>query len=100
MQHEIPFEGLAIGSQRTPSADGKEAPVYDPATGVVIARVAQAGPEDVDRAVRLAHQRFTEGSWKTMNTRQRHPPDRAGPGGYRPGGWPAGGRAQRAARLR
>ncbi len=71
MQREIPFEGLAIGSQRIPSADGKEAPAYDPATGEFIARVAQAGPEDVDRAVRLAHQRFTEGPWKTMNTRQR-----------------------------
>jgi len=71
MQQEIPFEGLAIGGRRVASADGKDAPIYNPATGEVIARVAQAGAEDVDRAVRLAHERFTGGAWKNMNTRQR-----------------------------
>src|SRR2546430_185933 len=53
------FKGLAIGGKRIASADGKDAPVYNPATGEVIARVAQATAQDVDRAVKAAHGAFT-----------------------------------------
>lgn len=65
------FEGLAIGGQRVASADGKTAPVYEPATGEILAQVAQATAADVDRAVKTAHARFSEGSWKQMRTRER-----------------------------
>ena len=68
---EVAFEGLVIDGQRVPGAEGRETEIYNPATGEVIARVAQAGVEDVDRAVRVAHARFTEGVWKRMNTRER-----------------------------
>ncbi len=68
---QIPFEGLAIAGKRIASADGKDAPVYNPATGEVIARVAQASAEDVDRAVKTAHASFTTGAWKAMPTRER-----------------------------
>jgi betaine-aldehyde dehydrogenase len=66
-----PFEGLLLGGARVPAADGAEAPVYDPATGGVLARVAQAGPEDVDRAVQAAHARFASASWRGMSGRAR-----------------------------
>lgn len=68
---QIPFEGLAIEGRRVESGDGRTAPVYDPATGEVIAHVAQANVADVDRAVTAAHTRFTDGPWKRMRSRER-----------------------------
>ncbi|MFQ5856908.1 MAG: aldehyde dehydrogenase family protein [Anaerolineae bacterium] len=68
---EIPFEGLAINGERVAGTDGREIQIFDPATGEVLASVAQASVEDVDRAVGVAHARFTEGAWKEMNTRER-----------------------------
>jgi len=70
-ERQIPFEGLMIGGQRAVSADGKTAPVYEPASGDVLAQVAQATAVDVDRAVQTAHHRFSEGSWKQMRSRER-----------------------------
>jgi acyl-CoA reductase-like NAD-dependent aldehyde dehydrogenase len=71
MPKQAPFEGLAIDGRRIASSDGKELPICNPANGDVIARVAQATAQDVDRAVQVAHARFTEGPWKKMNSRQR-----------------------------
>ncbi|MBE0690134.1 MAG: aldehyde dehydrogenase family protein, partial [Anaerolineae bacterium] len=68
---QIPFEGLASGGKRIASADGRTAPAYNPATGQPIADVAQASAADVDATVKLAHQRFSEGAWKTMRSRER-----------------------------
>jgi betaine-aldehyde dehydrogenase len=68
---QVKFEGLAIGGKRVPSADGKTAPVYDPATNEVIAQVAQATATDVDNVVKIAHARYTEGAWKRIRTRER-----------------------------
>jgi betaine-aldehyde dehydrogenase len=70
-EQQITVEGLAIGGKRVPSADGKTAPVYEPATGEVLAQVAQATADDVDRAVKTAYARFTEGVWKQMRSRER-----------------------------
>ncbi len=71
MADNIPFEGLLIDGKRVASADGKDAPAYNPANNEIIARVAQATKEDADRAVRSAHQRFSEGAWRKMNSRER-----------------------------
>ncbi|MFL5870206.1 MAG: aldehyde dehydrogenase family protein, partial [Solirubrobacterales bacterium] len=46
--------GLLIGDESGPAADGRTFATIDPATGEPICEVAQAGPEDVDRAVRAA----------------------------------------------
>jgi acyl-CoA reductase-like NAD-dependent aldehyde dehydrogenase len=70
-EKQIATEGLAIAGQRVASADGKTAPVYEPATGEVLAQVAQATAADVDRAVKTAHNRFSEGVWKQMRSRER-----------------------------
>jgi acyl-CoA reductase-like NAD-dependent aldehyde dehydrogenase len=64
-------EGLLIGGQRVPAADGKTFDTYNPATGEVIARVAEAGPEDVDRAVRAAHGAFYDGPWPSTMASKR-----------------------------
>ena len=71
MSDNISFEGLLIDGKRVVSADGKTVDIYNPANGQVIARVAQATKEDADRAVRVAHQRFSNGAWRKMNSRDR-----------------------------
>ncbi|HVU09735.1 MAG TPA: aldehyde dehydrogenase family protein [Phototrophicaceae bacterium] len=68
---QTPFAGLAIGGKRVASSDGKTAPAYNPATGAIIAQVAQANAADVDLAVTTAHAQFTNGKWKQIHTRER-----------------------------
>ena len=46
--------GLLIGDESVPAADGATFATIDPATGEPICEVAQAGAEDVDRAVSAA----------------------------------------------
>src|SRR5688572_11047897 len=45
---------LVIGGERLEAADGRTFETLDPATGNTICEVAQAGPEDVERAVAAA----------------------------------------------
>jgi acyl-CoA reductase-like NAD-dependent aldehyde dehydrogenase len=45
---------LLIGGEQMGAADGRTFETLDPATGNTICEVAQAGPEDVDRAVQAA----------------------------------------------
>src|SRR5258706_13820195 len=47
-------EGLLIGGERTAGADGRTFDVINPATGTHLATVAEAGVEDVGRAVAAA----------------------------------------------
>lgn len=65
------FEGIMIGGKRITASDGRTAPTTNPATGAVIAQVAQASAVDVDTAVKTAHKTFTEGRWHEMHTRER-----------------------------
>jgi acyl-CoA reductase-like NAD-dependent aldehyde dehydrogenase len=44
---------------------------YDPATGRQFARLAKAGPPEVDRAVRAARLAFDEGPWPRMTGAER-----------------------------
>ncbi|PIQ25304.1 betaine-aldehyde dehydrogenase [bacterium (Candidatus Blackallbacteria) CG17_big_fil_post_rev_8_21_14_2_50_48_46] len=44
---------------------------YNPATGEVIAKVAQAGPEDVDRAVKAAREAHESGVWRNKPAAER-----------------------------
>jgi acyl-CoA reductase-like NAD-dependent aldehyde dehydrogenase len=54
---------LVIGGERPEAADGRTFETLDPATGAVIAEVAYAGTEDVDRAVTAARAAFDDGRW-------------------------------------
>ncbi|MBI4425179.1 MAG: aldehyde dehydrogenase [Elusimicrobia bacterium] len=62
--------GLWIDGKARPAAGGKTFDVVNPATGLVIARVAEGGPEDVDRAVQAARKAL-EGPWSALGPRER-----------------------------
>ncbi len=62
---EAPHE-LLIGGQRVAARSGRTFETVDPATGEAIAKVAFAGPEDVDRAVSAARAAFTDGAWRKL----------------------------------
>src|SRR3954469_7032020 len=47
-------EGLLIAGERVPSAEGRTFDVVNPANASTLAAVAEAGVEDIDRAVRAA----------------------------------------------
>src|SRR5204863_152308 len=59
------------GGERPGAADGRTFETLDPATGEAIAVVAQAGAEDVDRAVRAARAAFEDGPWASMAAADR-----------------------------
>ena len=54
---------LLIDGENVPAASGATFETLDPATAQPITSLAQAGPEDVDRAVGAARQALEEGSW-------------------------------------
>lgn len=62
---------LIIGGGDHDAAAGETFDTYDPARNVVIARVAKAGLEDVDRAVAAARRAFDEGPWPRMSPTER-----------------------------
>jgi acyl-CoA reductase-like NAD-dependent aldehyde dehydrogenase len=62
---------LLIDGERVPAADGATFETLDPATGRAITAVAQAGAEDVDRAVRAAQRAFAEGDWSNLAAADR-----------------------------
>lgn len=68
---DTPFEMLLIDGQRVPSADGARSAVKNPATGEIIAQVAQAGAADVHAAVDAARRAFDEGSWRRATVAER-----------------------------
>ncbi len=62
---------LLINGEWVEAADGATFPTYNPATGEVLAEVALAGPEDVDRAVQAAREAFERGPWSQMTGAER-----------------------------
>ena len=67
---DVPNEGLLIDGKRIQPADGATAPVYNPANGELLARVAQAGDADIDAAVRAAEAAY-RGEWGAFGPGQR-----------------------------
>jgi betaine-aldehyde dehydrogenase len=67
---DVPIEGLLIGGRRVQAADGSVAPVHNPATGKVLAQVAQAGEPDIDAAVRAARDAYA-GEWGAFGPGER-----------------------------
>ncbi len=65
------IEHFVLGGERVHAADGKTFAVIEPASGSPFAQVAQAGLEDVDRAVQAAHRAFQEGSWPRLSATER-----------------------------
>jgi phenylacetaldehyde dehydrogenase len=65
-QHRMLIDGRFVLA-----ASGKTFPVYNPASGEVVAHVPEAEQEDVDRAVNAARNAFDNGPWSKMTTSQR-----------------------------
>ncbi|MFC7307290.1 aldehyde dehydrogenase family protein [Streptomyces monticola] len=64
-----PSYGLFIDGEFTEAADGKVFKTVSPATEEVLSEVAQAGADDVDRAVRAARKAFTK--WSALPGAER-----------------------------
>jgi len=62
---------LFIGGRWAEAASGKTFETPDPATGEVLARVAEGDAEDIDRAVRAARRAFEDGPWGRMTPSER-----------------------------
>ena len=62
---------LFINGEQLDAAEGRTHDVINPATEEVIASVAAAGEEDVDRAVRSARATFESDKWRKLSARQR-----------------------------
>jgi len=62
---------LFIGGAFVPAQSGKTLDVTNPATGALIAHLAAAGSDDVDRAVATARTAFESGVWCDMPIAER-----------------------------
>ena len=62
---------MLINGEWVEAASGKSFATYNPATGEVLARVAEGDREDIDRAVRAARAAFETGPWSKMTPSQR-----------------------------
>jgi len=62
---------MFINNQWVDSASGKTFPVYNPATGEVLAKVAEGDREDINRAVKAARKAFDSGPWNDMTASER-----------------------------
>ena len=61
----VAVEKLLIDGERVPAAEGATFETVNPASGEVFRTVAQAGPEDADRAVRAAARAFEDWGVRT-----------------------------------
>jgi phenylacetaldehyde dehydrogenase len=62
---------MLIDGKWVEAASGKTFPTYNPATGGVLARVAEGDREDIDRAVKAARAAFTTGPWPRTTPSER-----------------------------
>src|SRR6202790_5818691 len=60
-----------INGKWVEAASGKTFPTYNPATGEVLARVAEGDREDIDRAVKAARTAFETGRWSQLTASER-----------------------------
>ena len=62
---------MLIDGKFVTASSGKTFPVYDPATGEVIAQVPEAEAADVDLAVHAARRAFDGGAWSRLTPSER-----------------------------
>ena len=62
---------MLIDGKWVNSISGKTFPTYNPATGEVLAQVAEGDKQDVDAAVKAARKAFETGPWSRMSATQR-----------------------------
>ncbi|HEY7616500.1 MAG TPA: aldehyde dehydrogenase family protein [Terriglobales bacterium] len=62
---------MLIGGRWVDSVSGKTFETFNPATGEVLARVAEGDRADIDQAVKAARKAFESGPWPEMSPSQR-----------------------------
>src|SRR3977135_91361 len=62
---------MLIDGKWVNSVSGKTFPTYNPATGEVLAQVAEGDKQDVDIAVKAGRKAFESGPWSKMSATQR-----------------------------
>ena len=62
---------LLIDGEWVDAVSGKTFPVQNPATGEVIAHVAEGDRQDIDRAVKAARRAFESGAWRRLTPSER-----------------------------
>lgn len=62
---------MLINNKWVEAASGKTFSTYNPATGEVLANVAEGDKEDVERAVKAARRAFESGPWPKMTPSER-----------------------------
>src|ERR1041385_4094052 len=62
---------ILIGGKWSDAASGKTFDTYNPATGEVLARIAEGDREDINRAVAAARKAFESGPWPSMTASER-----------------------------
>jgi betaine-aldehyde dehydrogenase len=67
---EPPFEGFLLAGRREAGDAADPRLIRNPATGEVIARAAQASPDDVNRAARIARDTY-QSEWRRATPRDR-----------------------------
>ena len=62
---------MLIGGKWIEAASGKTFATFNPATGGVLAQVAEGDREDIDRAVKAGRRAFESGPWRRMTPSER-----------------------------
>jgi phenylacetaldehyde dehydrogenase len=62
---------MLINGRWVNAASGKTFPSYNPATGEVLAQIAEGDRADIDLAVRAARHAFDQGPWRRLTASQR-----------------------------
>ena len=62
---------MLIDGKWVNAASGKTFPTYNPATGEVLAKVAEGDKQDIDAAVKAARKAFDGGPWSRMTASER-----------------------------
>jgi gamma-glutamyl-gamma-aminobutyraldehyde dehydrogenase len=70
-QHIIPNQQLLINGQWVSAVSGQTLPAISPINGQTLCRIAAAGSEDVDQAVKTARRSFEQGVWSRMAPAER-----------------------------
>ena len=62
---------MLINGKWVNAASGKTFPTYNPATGEILAQVAEGDKEDIERAVAAARAAFDKGPWRKISPSER-----------------------------